>query len=91
MDLLKALPQDPGETYREIGNMTIQKVSIITLLILAGCSEEQATMPEVNIENCKHENIMALEPESLRKEFASKCGGENPFKASKSPKSWGDI
>lgn len=71
--------------------MTIQKFSMIAFLTLAGCSQEQTTMPEVNIENCKRENIMALEPESLRKEFASKCAGENPFKPSKAPKSWGDI
>jgi entry exclusion lipoprotein TrbK len=48
-------------------------------------------MPEVNNENCKGENIMALEPESLRKEFATKCSGKNPFKPTKSPKSLGDI
>ena len=71
--------------------MTIQKLSMIVVLTLAGCSQEQATMPEVNIENCKRENIQALEPESLRKEFASKCAGENPFKQSKAPKAWGDI
>jgi entry exclusion lipoprotein TrbK len=91
MDLLRAHPPNPGETYREIENMTIQKLSMIALLTLAGCSQEQTTMPEVNIENCKRENIMALEPESLREEFASKCTRENPFKPSKAPKSWGDI
>ncbi|MES9841948.1 MAG: entry exclusion lipoprotein TrbK [Candidatus Thiodiazotropha endolucinida] len=48
-------------------------------------------MPEVNNESCKPENIMALEPESLRREFASNCFRENPFKPSQSPKSWGDI
>lgn len=71
--------------------MTIQKLSLIAFLTLAGCSQEQATMPEVNIENCQRDNIMALGPESLREEFASKCIGENPFKPSKAPKSWGDI
>jgi entry exclusion lipoprotein TrbK len=71
--------------------MTIQKLSMIALFTLAGCSQEQTTMPEVNIENCKSKNIMALEPESLRKEFASKCNRENPFKPSKAPKSWGNL
>jgi entry exclusion lipoprotein TrbK len=91
MDLLRALPPNLGETYREIEYMTIQKMLMIAFLTFAGCSQEQTTMPEVTIENCKRENIMALEPESLREEFASKCIGENPFKPSKAPKSWGDI
>ena len=71
----------------------IKKLLVVAFFVVSGCSEELATskMPEVNSKNCKRENIMALEPESLRKEFASKCVRENPFKPSHSPKSWGDI
>ncbi len=70
------------------------KVSAIFLTIgivaLSGCSDEpkQFTMPEVNNENCKHENVMKMEPDSLRQKFASLCLRRNSYKPG-DKKTWG--
>lgn len=71
---------------------TIKTVFLtIGLLGLAACSEqpEEFTMPEVNNENCRHENVMKMEPKELRQKFASLCLRRNAIQSSDKPKTWG--
>uniref|UniRef100_UPI003AF5DA6A entry exclusion lipoprotein TrbK n=5 Tax=Thiolapillus sp. TaxID=2017437 RepID=UPI003AF5DA6A len=64
---------------------------MLGLLGLAACSErpETVTMPKVNNENCRHENVMKMEPEALRQKFASLCLRRSTIKPSDKPKTWG--
>jgi entry exclusion lipoprotein TrbK len=64
---------------------------IIGFLGLVGCSDETEnyTMPEVNNENCRHENVAKLEPTDLREKFASLCLKRNKLRPTENPKSWG--
>ncbi|WP_419591186.1 entry exclusion lipoprotein TrbK [Thiolapillus sp.] len=64
---------------------------MLGLLGLAACSErpETVTMPKVNNENCRHENVMKMEPEALRQKFASLCFRRSAIKPSDKPKTWG--
>lgn len=53
----------------------------LVVALVAGCDNKQATvpMPEVNDENCKHENIVKIENKGVQQAFSSLClrrGGE---------------
>ena len=56
--------------------------------LLAGCEKkpEPVTLPEVNAENCKPENIAKLD-KSVQEAFSSQCLRAGSFKPSE-PKSW---
>lgn len=56
--------------------------------MLAGCEKkpEPVTLPEVNNENCKYENIAKLD-KSIQQDFSSQCVRRGTFKPS-TPKAW---
>ena len=60
----------------------------MTSALLAGCEKkpEPVTLPEVNAENCKPENIAKLD-KSVQEAFSSQCLRAGSFKPSE-PKSW---
>ena len=64
---------------------------VITFILISGCSEGpvEIILPEVNDENCRHENVMKIEQEELRQRFASMCLRRNPFQFTEKPKKWG--
>jgi entry exclusion lipoprotein TrbK len=73
----------------------MRKITTFFLLFgffaLVGCSEqpEQFTMPEVNDENCRLNNLNKLEPEELRRKFAALCLNRDALPPGDKPKSWG--
>lgn len=74
--------------------MNLRKVSTLALAAAlaastAGCDNKPAlqTMPEVNDENCKLENIQKIEDKGMQQDFADKCARRGIFKPSE-PKKW---
>lgn len=61
---------------------------VVVMLTLSGCDSPapEVALPEVNDENCKHENIVKLD-KSVQKEFSSLCLRRGDFVPSK-PKTW---
>lgn len=55
-------------------------------VIISGCEKPQASMPEINEENCKPANIAALDP-AIRENVSSKCIRLGSFEESK-PRKW---
>ena len=56
-------------------------VAALVAVMVAGCDNKPATsvMPEVNDENCKHENIASIKDRGTQQAFSSMClrrGGE---------------
>lgn len=75
--------------------MNMYKLALLTILTMlaAGCSQKPAaTMPEVNDENCKTENVLKIEDKAMRQEFVSKCiRRDTPLSRAQvdsKPKSW---
>lgn len=65
---------------------------IILLLVSSlflGCEKkpETTTMPELNEENCKPENVEKIEPAEIREQFSGMCLRAGKFAPSK-PKVW---
>ena len=63
-------------------------LAVSAVFMLAGCEKkpEPVTLPEVNAENCKPENIAKLD-KSVQEAFSSQCLRAGSFKPSE-PKSW---
>lgn len=59
------------------------------VLVVCGCGKktETKTMPELNAENCKPENIEKIEPKEIREQFSDMCLRQGSFQPSK-PKVW---
>ena len=67
---------------------SILAAAALVAALLAGCEKkpESVTLPEVNAENCKPENIAKLD-KSVQEAFSSQCLRAGSFKPSE-PKSW---
>ena len=65
-------------------------IAITALAATAACSPKPGlqTMPEVNDENCIHENIQKLTDKAMQQEFAGKCLRRGTFTPSP-PRKWG--
>lgn len=50
-------------------------VAALVAALVAGCDNEPAkqAIPEVNDENCKHENIAKIADKGMQQEFSSLC------------------
>ncbi len=69
--------------------MKIKIVLLTAFMAVAGCNSA-SSMPEVNDENCKLDNIKQMEDNPMRKEFAGRCARESPdtIAPTKNPKNW---
>ena len=61
----------------------------LAVVLIAGCDSKPAmpTMPEVNDENCKTENIAKIQDKGMQQEFSGKCLRRGTFKPS-TPRAW---
>ena len=59
-------------------------LNIFITTLLGACSPENSTktMPVVNDENCKSENIAKIEDKTMREQFTSMCIRRSNFKPS---------
>ena len=53
----------------------------LVVVLVSGC-DRRPTMPEVNDENCKLENIEKIADTATRQEFGSKCFHRSHFRPS---------
>ncbi len=65
---------------KAIKSLSLVSAALVVVLV-ASCDNKPATasMPEVNDENCKHENIAKIENKGVQQSFSSLClrrGGE---------------
>lgn len=64
--------------------LTATILTVPLAVLMTGCDKtsEKQTMPEVNEENCKPENIDKIKNKEMQQEFSSKCFLRNNFKPS---------
>ncbi|MBU0801488.1 MAG: entry exclusion lipoprotein TrbK [Alphaproteobacteria bacterium] len=64
-------------------------ILLLLTLVLVACEKKPATitMPELNAENCKPDNVEKIEPREIREQFSSMCLRAGEFEPSK-PKEW---
>ena len=71
--------------------MRLQIILTVALSInlMAGCDSKPAmqSLPEVNNENCKTENIAKIQDKGMQQEFSGKCLRRGTFKPS-TPRAW---
>lgn len=64
-------------------------ILLVVTLFFVACEKkpETKTMPKLNAENCKPDNVEKIEPREIREQFSSMCLRAGTFEPGK-PKVW---